>query len=152
VHLRLSVLPASNPKSEYGRMWRRWRGAPRSVQLLVAIEVAALGYGGLVHVVQLATGGWPPYGWAPAWLAAYFVSLTVFDPLAAWLLWAGRPAGLYLSAAVLATDAAANGYAGYGLSSATTADRVTQAVITALAVTALVMLPRVRRWMRPSTG
>jgi len=82
---------------------------------------------------------------------AYYVSLTAFDPLAAWLLWTGRPAGLYLGAAVLTAGAIANGYADYSLSGATTTGRIAQAVITVLAVTSLVMLRRVRRWMPPPT-
>jgi hypothetical protein len=40
----------------------RWREAPRGIAVIVAVQVAVLGYGGVVHVVQLATGGWPPYG------------------------------------------------------------------------------------------
>jgi hypothetical protein len=58
-------------------------------------------YGGIVHLVQVAVGGWPPYRWAPAWLAIYFTSLTVFDPLAAWLLVQRLVIGLYLTACVL---------------------------------------------------
>ena len=54
---------------------------------------AVLAYGGVVHVVQLATGGWPPYAWAPPWLAAYFTALTLLDPLAAALLVPGGGRG-----------------------------------------------------------
>lgn len=60
-------------------------------------QAAVLTYGAVVHVVQLL-GGWPPYPWAPGWLAAYFVALTVLDPLAAALLVARRAAGLYQAA------------------------------------------------------
>jgi len=31
------------------------------------------GYGTVVHMVQLATGGWDPYPLLPRWLAAYFL-------------------------------------------------------------------------------
>jgi hypothetical protein len=130
-------------------VWRRWQGVPRSVLLVVAVQVAVLGYGGVVHVVQLATGGWPPYRWAPIWLAIYFTSLTLFDPLAAVLLWARRATGLYLGILVLATDAAANGYAVYCLPGATATARIGQALVSVLAVTAVIMAPRVRRWMHP---
>jgi hypothetical protein len=100
-------------------MWRRWQGVPRGILLAVAVLVAVLAYGGVVHVVQLAIGGWPPYRWAPIWLASYFTSLILLDPLAALLLWARRAIGLYLAILILATDAAANGYAVYSLPGAT---------------------------------
>ena len=90
-------------------MWRCWQWVPRGILLAVAVQVAVLSYGGVVHVVQLTTGGWPPYRWAPIRLATYFTSLTLLDPLAALLLWARRVIGLYLGVLVLATDAAANG-------------------------------------------
>src|ERR687883_190097 len=93
----------------------RWRGVPPSIRRLVGVEVAILAYGTAVHLVQLATGGWPPYRWAPTGLAIYFTSLTVLDPLAAGLLWARRSLGLYLGAAVPVSDAPANGYADYVL-------------------------------------
>jgi hypothetical protein len=101
-----------------------------------------------VHVVQLATGSWPPYAWAPAWLAAYFASLTLFDPLAAGLLLARRASGLYLGSLVLVTDAAANGYATYGLDEGGGAARLAQAAISALALGSLLVLRRARPWMR----
>ena len=129
-------------------MWRYWSGAHRTVRLVVAMQVAVLSYGGVVHVVQLTTGGWPPYPWAPAWLAIYFVSLTVLDFLAASLLWTRRTIGLYLSILVLMTDAAANAYAVYGLPGAPETARYSQAIISVLALAAVVTAPRVRRWMR----
>jgi hypothetical protein len=113
--------------------------------------VLILCYGTVVHVVQLAAADLRPYPWAPTWLAAYFVSLTVLDPLAALLLWLRRRAGLLLAIGVLVTDAAANGYAAYGLSEGGGAARVGQAVVTTLAVVAVVTAPRVRRWL-PRSG
>ncbi|GGM54447.1 hypothetical protein ACFFX1_50960 [Dactylosporangium sucinum] len=118
------------------------------MRYVLGAQVAVLTYGGVVHVVQLATGGWPPYGWAPPWLAAYFVSLTLFDPLAAVLLLAARRAGVVLAATVLVTDAAANGWATYVLHTGGTTARVAQAVITLLAVGALVTAP----WLWRSGG
>jgi len=119
--------------------------------MFVAVQIVVLGYGGVVHVVQLATGGWPPYQWAPTWLAIYFTSLTVLDPLAAALLWARQTIGLYLSIAVLMTDAAANGYAVYGPSGATALARTSQAVVSLLALAAVITAPRVRHWIRQTT-
>ena len=109
------------------------------VRFTVIVEAAVLLYGGAVHVAQLATGGWPPYAWAPAWLAIYFTSLTVLDPLAATLLLRRRRSGLYLAASVLLTDAAANWYATYRLLPTTQVAQVAQAVISALAVGSLVV-------------
>jgi hypothetical protein len=76
-------------------------GAPRSIRVAVIAQAVALMYGGIVHLVQVAVGGWPPYRWAPAWLAIYFTSLTVFDPLAAGLLAQRLMIGLNLTAYVL---------------------------------------------------
>ena len=87
----------------------------------------------------------------PTWLAVYFVSLTVLDPLAAALLVRRRRAGLVLGCAVLVTDAAANGYANYAIDASVglTVGRVGHAVITLLALALLVATPRLWPWWRP---
>lgn len=132
-----------------GAVWQRpGRTAPRSIRILVGVLIAVFAYGGLVHVVQLALGGWPPYSWAPGWLAAYFTSLVVLDPLAAVLLWTGRAGGLYLGIVILVTDALANGYATYGLAVGPPVAKVSQAVISALALVALAAAGRIRPWLR----
>jgi hypothetical protein len=123
----------------------RWAGAPRPVRAVVAAEVVVLGYGTVVHVVQLAVGGLDASPGTPGWLAGYLVSLTVFDPVAAVLLWQRRAAGLWLAVAVLVTDAAANGYAVYGLGLGGAAARVGQAVVTLLALGAVAAAPWLRR-------
>lgn len=121
---------------------------PRDVRWILGLQIAILCYGGVVHIVQLATGGWPPYAWAPGWLAAYFTALTLLDPLAAVLLWLRRRAGLFLSAFIFVTDAAANGYAVYGLGKAPALAVISQAVITAMAAGVLLTARRVRPWLR----
>jgi hypothetical protein len=126
-----------------------WGGAPRDVRVIVGAQVVVLAYGTAVHVAQFVAGGLTPYGWAPAWLAAYFTALTVVDPLAAVLLLVRRATGLYLSVAILVTDAAANGYAVYGLHGGGSVAPVSQAVITLMAVAAAVTAPRVRPWLEP---
>ncbi|HEX7745534.1 MAG TPA: hypothetical protein VF462_09770 [Micromonosporaceae bacterium] len=131
---------------------RRWAGAPRAVRVTVAAEAGVLGYGTVVHVIQLATGGFPPYPWAPTWLAAYFASLTFLDPLAAALLLARRTAGLYLAAFVFVTDAAANGYAAYVLPDVTAIARASHAAITVMAIAVLAAAPFVRPWLRRRGG
>jgi hypothetical protein len=122
------------------------------VRALIAGEVAVLAYGTVAHVYQLATSGGHPYPWAPTWLRAYFVALTVLDPLAAVRLARRRRGGLHLAVAVLVTDAAANGYASYALPVGTAASRVGQAVITVLAGVALATAAQVRPWLGPVRG
>jgi hypothetical protein len=128
---------------------RGWSGVPPVVRFIVAAEVLVFGYGTVLHLAQLLVGGLQPYAWAPAWLAAYFTFLTLADPLAAVLLWARRAAGLYLGALVLVTDAVANWYAIYGLHGGTATARVSQAIISVLAVAAVATAPRVRPWLSP---
>jgi hypothetical protein len=122
---------------------------PRDVQFIVGAEALVLGYGGAVHAIQLVVRGFHPYLWAPTWLAIYFTSLTLADPLAVVLLWARRASGLYLGGAVLVTDAVANGYAIYGLPGGSATARISQAIISLMAVAALALAPRVRPWLLP---
>ncbi|CCH18276.1 hypothetical protein [Micromonospora lupini] len=126
----------------------RWRGVPVRVRLVVSAAVLVLAYGAVVHVLQLFVPGLRPQVALPGWLAVYFASLTLWDPLAALLLAARRPAGLALGCAVLVTDAAANGYANYVLDPAggVTPGRIGQAVITALAVALVALTPSLARW------
>lgn len=129
-------------------MWRRgWSGVPGSIVVAIISEALVLAYGGVVHLFQLASG-WPPYPWAPNWIAAYFTSLTLLDPLAALLLLARRTAGLYLAVFVMVTDAGANWYASYYLSHGTAAARLAQALISGLALASLLIAYQARPWMR----
>lgn len=127
-----------------------WSGVPGRVRLAVAVVVAVLSYGTIVHIVQLVDS-WPrPYDWAPPWLATYFVSLTALDAVAAVLTAARRARGLQLAVLVLVTDALANGYAGYsGMGSPGVAARVGQAVVSLLALASLVAYRHIRPYLRP---
>ncbi|WP_438819658.1 hypothetical protein, partial [Micromonospora globispora] len=60
-------------------------------------RAALLLWGTGVHVVDLVVGGADPCPWAPWWLAAYLVSLTVAGPVAAGLLLARRRLGMDLA-------------------------------------------------------
>ncbi|MEV6373722.1 hypothetical protein [Micromonospora musae] len=129
---------------------RRWAGVPRWVRAVVVVAGCVFAYGGFVHVgdlLGLRPGGPSPS--TPTWLMVYFTSLTVLDPLAALLLALRRIEGLLLGCAVLASDAAANGYANYVLETApgVTPGRIGQAVITALAVALIAVAPRVTPWL-----
>lgn len=124
---------------------------PGRIRVAVGAAVVVFAYGTMAHLFQLATGGTDPYPGLPVWLTVYFVSLTVFDPLAAALLAARRAAGLVLGSAVLVTDAAANGYANYVLDPApgVAPGRIGQAVITVLALALVAGASRLRPWLHP---
>lgn len=117
-------------------MIRRWRGAPQSVRIIVAVVVLVLAYGTVVHVMQLASSGLNPYPGLPVWLRIYFVALTLLDPLAAVLLARCHRIGVALAMMVLVSDAVANGFANYVLDPAmgVTAGRLGHGVITILAL------------------
>ncbi|MEV0152356.1 hypothetical protein AB0H57_01255 [Micromonospora sp. NPDC050686] len=124
---------------------------PRKIRVVVVAAVCVFAYGGIVHLgdlVGLRPGGPGPA--TPTWLLLYFTSLAVFDPLAALLLALRRIEGLLLGCAVLATDAAANGYANYVLDGASgiTPGRIGQAVITGLAIALIGAAPTVAPWLR----
>jgi hypothetical protein len=131
---------------------RVWAGPPLAVRVTAGAAVTVFIYGTAVHVSQLAADGWPPYRGAPGWLAVYFVSLTLLDPLAAVLLAYRRRVGLVLGCAVLLSDAAGNGYVNYAVHAAhgTTAGRIGQALVTALAIALLAAAPRLWPWLRPT--
>ena len=114
----------------------RWADAPRRVRVVATATVLLLGYGTVVHVVQLVAAGLDPYPGLPGWLRGYFVGLTVLDPLAAVLLARARRSGVVLAVGVLVTDAAANAWANLVIdaSPGLTPGRVGTAVITGLAV------------------
>ncbi|WP_199716801.1 hypothetical protein [Micromonospora musae] len=129
---------------------RRWAGVPRWVRAVVVAAGCVFAYGAIVHLgdlLGLRPGGPSPS--TPTWLMVYFTSLTVLNPLAALLLALRRIEGLLLGCAVLASDAAANGYANYVLETApgVTPGRIGQAVITALAVALIAVAPRVTPWL-----
>ena len=124
---------------------------PVWVRVIVVAAVGVFGYGTVVHLVQLVAGWGDLYPGLPGWLGAYFVSLTVLDPLAAVLLAGRRRAGLVLGCAVLVSNVAANGYAAYVLDPAAgvSVERVGHAVVVSLTVTLLVAAPRLWPHLRP---
>ena len=111
----------------------------------VTVLVAVLAWGGLQHLLDFATGGLTPYAYAPTWLGAYWSALLVLDPLAAYLLARARRAGVVLAVAILVSDAAANGYAVHALGLGGPLAPAGQALVSVLALAALVMSPRLMR-------
>ncbi|RIJ51361.1 hypothetical protein DZG00_09170 [Clavibacter lycopersici] len=73
-----------------------------------ALWIAGFGIGTLSHVLDLAIGGTDVYAGFPAALRAFWVSLTVLDPLVIVLLARRRRAGVALGVAVILTDIAVN--------------------------------------------
>lgn len=130
----------------------RWQDAPRLIRVTVGGFVLLLAYGTVVHLLQLAASGFAPYAALPGCLRAYLTALTVLDPLAAVLLARRLRSGVVLTAAVLASDAAANGWANYALddTAGIPVGRVGQAVITISAVALLIALPCL--WRATSPG
>ncbi|MCW3816398.1 hypothetical protein ONA91_18290 [Micromonospora sp. DR5-3] len=128
----------------------RWSGTPRWVRAVVTAAACVFAYGGVVHLIDLFGGRGDPLASTPTWLALYFTSLTVLDPLASLLLVLRRVEGLLLGCVVLATDAVANWYANYLLdpTEGITAGRFGQALIAVLALTLIATAPRVAPWLR----
>ena len=129
----------------------RWDGAPRPARVAATAAVLVLVYGAVVHVVHLVVAGGLPYSDLPGWLRAYFVSLTLLDPLAAGLLVLRRRSGVVVAVVVLVSDALANGWTNYirDPASGVTAGRVGHGVVTLLALGLLVMTPALWRATAP---
>jgi hypothetical protein len=121
------------------------------VRALVGVQLVALTWGAVVHLVTLTVAVTGPAtlldARVPAWMALYWVSLTVLDPLAAVVLALRRRVGLGLSAGVLVSDAVVNGYAIHGLGVGVSWAWAGHLVVTALAVTTVVTWPVVSPWL-----
>jgi hypothetical protein len=129
---------------------RRWADIPGRVRVVVASAVLMFAYGTGAHVVQVLVGGINPYPAMPAWLAIYFVSLTILDAATAVLLSLRRFEGLALGSLVMVSDALANAYANYAVdhTAGVTPGRIGQATISVLAMAFLSALPWLARWFR----
>lgn len=117
------------------------------MRVAAALVMLVLGYGTVVHVVNLLSSGFHPYPVAPTWLRSYWVALTVADPVAAVMVaWRTR-AGVVLAVAVLVSDAAANGWANYVLdpASGVTVRHVGHGVVSAIAIAVCAATPRLWR-------
>jgi hypothetical protein len=137
---RISAVPQS---------WivRRWAGVPAPAAAVGVLICVVLAYGAVLHLVQLLVDDRSALVGAPPWLAAFFQSLVVLDPVAALLLALRTRAGVLLAAAVLVCDALANAYSNYVLSpgSGITLGRAAVVVIAALAVAMVAAAPRLWR-------
>lgn len=116
----------------------------------VLVTVLLLVFGTCVHIVHLVQGGLDSYPTVSGWLAVYFLSVTVLDPLAALLLARRRLSGVVLAVVVFVTDAVANGFANYTYEALTgvTVGGVGQAPISVLAAAVCVSAPAMWRAAR----
>ncbi|AWG00098.1 hypothetical protein DZF92_13870 [Clavibacter michiganensis subsp. insidiosus] len=84
------------------------RGPERALRIIRALWIAGFGIGTITHVLDLAVGGTDVYAGFPVALRAFWVSLTVLDPLVIALLALRRRAGVALGIAVILVDIAVN--------------------------------------------
>lgn len=96
----------------------RWPRHERRALLVLRVSIGVFAYGTIVHILQILSAPADPYPAAPTWLAVFFTSLVVLDPMCAILLWRQRQAGVVIGVAVLSLDAIANVYANYFLDGA----------------------------------
>ncbi|MFT2749893.1 hypothetical protein ACMT9U_09965 [Clavibacter sp. Sh2036] len=86
----------------------RARRPDRGPRLVRALWITGFAIGTVSHVLDLATAGLDVYAGHPLPLRAFWVSLTVLDPLIIALLALRRPAGVGLGIAVILADIAVN--------------------------------------------
>jgi hypothetical protein len=90
----------------------KWRRYPRAVKILFAVYALGFLFGTWNHVLDLRHGGFLPYTYAPLAFNIYWTSLTVLDPLAAFLLFKLPYCGMVLAVLIMVSDLAVNLYAG----------------------------------------
>ncbi|MGF7120541.1 MULTISPECIES: hypothetical protein [unclassified Rhodococcus (in: high G+C Gram-positive bacteria)] len=114
----------------------RWSRHERRALLVLRVSIGVFTYGTVVHILQILSAPADPYPTVPTWLAVFFTSLVVLDPMCAILLWWRHRAGVVIGAAVLSLDAIANAYANYFLDNASglTIGRVAPVPIALLAL------------------
>lgn len=69
--------------------------------------------GTTTHSLDLFHGGWLPYDFMPMGFNIYWTSLTLFDPLAALLIWVRERWGIVLGMAIMASNVTVNGYTAF---------------------------------------
>ena len=86
-----------------------WAGLPGWARWVLAVYLIGFAQGTGAHIADLMRGGIHAYSFAPqAWIQVFFVSLVVLDPLVVVLAGFVRREGIWLAAAVMALDVAAN--------------------------------------------
>ena len=77
-------------------------------RVVQVVWIAGFVIGTTTHVMDLASGGANTYEPLPVAVRVFWISLTLFDPLAAMLLAFRRRAGIVLGLAVILVDIAVN--------------------------------------------
>jgi hypothetical protein len=95
----LSVVRGRISAVRQNRIVRRWAGVPAPAAAVGIVICAVLTYGAVLHLVQVIVDDRSALVGAPAWVAAFFRSLVVLDPVAALLLALRTRAGVVLAAA-----------------------------------------------------
>jgi len=86
-----------------------------SARLILVLFSLCLAAGGTTHWMDIARGGFLPYGDMPFPINVFWTSLALLDFIALALLWKRRNLGLLLTMAIMVADVAVNSYAAYGL-------------------------------------
>ncbi|MFE5340330.1 hypothetical protein ACFQ80_08905 [Isoptericola sp. NPDC056578] len=85
------------------------RSSARALGVVRLLWVAGFLVGTTTHVVDLVLGGAAVYAGYPAGVRAFWVALTVVDPLVVTLVLLRRRAGVALGVVVMVADVAVNG-------------------------------------------
>jgi hypothetical protein len=89
--------------------WReRWGTLPMWARCVLVAYAAGFTDGTGAHVRDLTRGGLYAYGFAPAAVQVFFVSLVLLDPLVVVLIVRVCRGGVWLAGSVMAADIAAN--------------------------------------------
>ena len=75
---------------------------------MLAVWVAGFSIGTIFHLIELLTQGLGVYGNMPACVRAFWVSLTIVDPLVVILILLRRRAGIWLGGAIMVADVVVN--------------------------------------------
>lgn len=99
--------------------WReRWASRPVWARCVLAVYLIGFADGTGAHVRDLVQGGLHVYAYAPVAAQLFFVALVLLDPLVFVLVLLVRSAGVWLAAAVMTGDMAANWFVNFSVSSA----------------------------------
>ena len=121
----------------------------RAPRVIRALWIAGFGIGTTTHVLDIVIGGAGVYAGFPLVLRAFWLSLTVLDPLVIALLARRRRTGVALGSAVIVADIAVNWTVLATVGGIPVWGAVNQ---TLFAILVLATAPTLlRRWRRPET-
>jgi len=115
-------------------------------RIIQLVWVAGFLIGTTTHLLDLIAGGIETYGGFPTGLRAYWISLTVLDPLAVLLLLLRRRSGVVLGLAIILSDIAVNWTVFFTIGGHALFGVVNQSLFAIILLATAVPL---WRWMRP---